>query len=129
MIDTITLQAGKFLIGDLCYLDNQIWDEMIDNIDGKMHTLSDGRKYAIMPTAYGDGTYRDFDHNSYFVDSGTIGIIQWDGDDMQSELGRTFDFYSDFAVFTSDGVLHFGAVCIDTECSDYDDAGEDYDDQ
>jgi hypothetical protein len=118
MIDTITLPAGKYLIGDLCYRDDQLWDEMIDNIDGKVHKLSDGRQYVILDTAYGDGTYYDFDNNSYWVDSGTIGIMKWDGPDMQEAMGRTFDFNSDFAVFEDGGDLHFGAMVIETKAQD-----------
>jgi hypothetical protein len=112
----ITLPAGKYLIGDLCYRDG-VWDEVLEDntIDGKVHKLSDGRQYIIFGTAYGDGTYRDFDRNDYWVDSGTIGIIQWDGPDMREPMGRTFDFNSEFAVFKDGGDLHFGALVIETD--------------
>jgi len=128
----ITLPAGKYLIGDLCYRDG-VWDEVLEDntfdvkieikdgrqyvnfFDGKVHKLSDGRQYVIFDTAYGDGTYRDFDRNDYSVKSGTIGIIQWDGPDMREAMGRTFDFNSKFAVFKDGGDLHFGALVIETD--------------
>jgi len=116
-MDFVTFPAGKYLIGDLCYRDVEIWDQMIDNIDGKVHTLTNGCQYAIFNTSYGDGGYFDFDRNEYWVDSGTIGIVKWDGPDMRTPSGRTFDFNSEFAVFKDKqdkGILHFGAVVIDT---------------
>jgi len=130
MDNVATLPAGRYVIGDLCYRNQDDWDQMIDNIDGKVHTLS-GRQYVILDTAYGDGTYYDFDRNEYWVDSGTIGIMEWDGPDMQEAMGRTFDFNSEFAVFKDKGDLHFGAVVIDTnpvyDEEDYDEGYEESD--
>jgi hypothetical protein len=115
-----TLPPGRYVIGDLCYRNVNDWDQMIESYEpGKAKTLDDGRHYVILKTAYGDGTYLDQDGKQYWVDSGTIGICQYDGT-LDSEMGRTFDFSSDFNVFNDKGVLHFGAVYIDTDPS-YDD--------
>jgi len=114
-MNTVTLPAGRYLIGDLCYRGNQIWDSMIDHIDGKAHKLPSDRFYVILKTKWGDGSYFDFDRNEYWVDSGTIGIMEWDGDDMSGPNGRTFDFMTEFAVFEDKGDLHFGAVVVETD--------------
>ena len=125
-MDMVTLPAGHYLIGDLCYQDRNEWDQMINPFEeGVVKTLSDGRKYVILNTRHGDGCYQDQDGKDYFVDSGTIGIIEYTGD-LNSDLGRTFDFGSDFQVYSYDGVLHFGAMYVDTDYRDYDDNGVDY---
>jgi len=114
MTNIVTLPAGRYLIGDLCYHDDEIWEEMIDHIDGKIHTLRSGRSYIIFRTAYGDGSYPDLNGNQYWVDSGTIGILQCN-ESLESCAGRTFDYGSDFQVYKDGALLHFGAVVIDTD--------------
>jgi hypothetical protein len=114
-MDIVTLPAGRYVIGDLCYRDEMIWDQMIDHIDGKVHTLYDGRKYVILKTAYGDGGYFDIQDNEYWVDSGTIGILQWDGPELNTPQGRTFEFVSDFQVEYYSGILKFSTVWINTD--------------
>jgi len=127
MDNVATLPAGRYVIGDLCYRDQDDWDQMIETYQpGKVKNLSDGRKYVVLKTKWGDGSYSDQDNKEYWVDSGTIGILHYDGN-LDGGMGRTFDFSSDFQVYESNGVLHFGAICIDTAGeSDYDDEGEDY---
>jgi hypothetical protein len=110
-----TLPAGRYVIGDLCYRDQEDADELFaDYQPGKIKTLYDGRRYAYLNTAYGDGSYSDQDGNEYSVDSGTIGIMQYDDGELDSRMGRTFEFDSDFQVYASNGVLHFGHISIDT---------------
>ena len=77
------MQAGKYYVGDLCYvMDNDEWDQVCSIIiqgnkvfDGEFE-LKDGRKFAIYSTAYGDGLYNDYYGNEYSVDSGSIGCIK-----------------------------------------------------
>jgi len=123
-----TLPAGRYVIGDLCYRDQEDWDQMIDSYQpGKVKSLDDGRKYVYLKTAYGDGSYLDQNGKEYWVDSGTIGIMHYNDGNLESGEGHTFEFESDFQVYESNGVLHFGTITIDTAGeSDYDDAGEDY---
>jgi hypothetical protein len=113
-MDIATFPAGRYVIGDLCYRDQDDWDQMIDSIDGKVHKLSDGRQYVIMNTAYGDGSYLDQYGNEYWVDSGTIGIMQYDGK-LDSRMGRTFDFDGPFQIYKENGKLIFGSIIIDTD--------------
>jgi hypothetical protein len=113
------LPTGKYLIGDLCYIknfrDEEVWEQMIEPyIENKVRTLRSGRQYVILKTAYGDGSYSDQDGNEYWVDSGTIGIMQWDHAITDSPQGRVHEFGSDFNVYNDNGILHFGAMYIDT---------------
>ena len=111
-----TLPAGRYIIGDLCYRDQEDWDQMIDSYQpGKVKSLDDGRKYVYLKTAYGDGSYSDQNGNEYWVDSGTIGIMQYDDGKLGSSMGHTFDFAEAFEVYESNGVLHFGHISIDTD--------------
>jgi hypothetical protein len=123
----ITLPAGRYLIGDLCYQDD-VWDEITESGDFSPFVngvTSDGRSYAYMSTAYGDGDYLDDVGYNYYVDSGTIGIVSYPGDvKLSSPLGRTHDFPEPFEVYSEDGVLHFGHVVIDTAGSEEQDVHE-----
>ena len=114
-----TLPAGRYVIGDLCYRDQEDADELFaDYQPGKVRTLYDGRKYVYFDTAYGDGSYLDQNGNEYSVDSGTIGIMQYDEDKLDSRMGRTFDFSEPFDVFSDGGVLVFGHIEINTGPAD-----------
>ena len=75
--------TARYYVGDLCYvLDNDVWNEVCNQTPFDNSTfefeLSDGRKYLLFSTAYGDGTYNDNEGNPYSVDSGTIGAIKVD---------------------------------------------------
>jgi hypothetical protein len=110
-----TLPAGRYVIGDLCYRDQDDWDQMIYSFQpGKAKSLDDGRMYVYLKTAYGDGSYLDQYGNEYWVDSGTIGIMQYDGK-LESNMGRTFNFDGPFQVYEENGKLIFGNVIIDTD--------------
>jgi hypothetical protein len=119
----ITLPAGRYLIGDLCYQDD-VWDEILGDGELESGTTRDGRTYAYMSTAYGDGEYDDDVGYNYYVDSGTIGIVSYPGDvKLSSPLGRTHDFPEPFEVYSDGGLLHFGHVVIDTVRSDEEEDG------
>ena len=118
MSTRVTLPAGRYLIGDLCYLDQEDADELFaDYQPGRVRTLHDGRKYVYLDTAYGDGEYLDQAGRGYMVDSGTIGVIQFDGV-ASTGMGRTHDFPEPFEVYSEDGLLVFGHVCIQTGATD-----------
>lgn len=71
---TGTMPAGRYWVGDLCYVLDDVWDEVWRLCDG-VHTLADGRRVAIFSTVHGDGIYDDDDGNEYAVDSGSLGCI------------------------------------------------------
>ena len=124
------MKAGKYYVGDICYFMHGEWDEvcalMFDTLDGwgcseGEFALKDGRRFAVLNTAHGDGEYSDGEGRSYCVDAGCIGCIRVEdiekrGDEANNvELGHVVDFSEDFFVYRVKGVLHFGCVAIDTD--------------
>ena len=125
--------AGDFYIGDLCYAFKAPgqWDEVCSNsIDPGHHDcregqfcLSDGTRYAIFNTAYGDGTYRDQENNKYSVDAGCIGVVSLDAlkksvpdldIDELMRLGVCCSFSDRFETYAERGHIHIGHLIIDT---------------
>lgn len=118
------LEAGKYWVGDLCYLiTGPKWNSVCEFLgDGSqmregIFTL-DGHEGAIFGTAYGDGIYHDQFGNQYGVDSGTLGIFpaglidsKWAG------LGTIFDFAEEFSVDCVDGEMRFGHLRIPTKAA------------
>jgi hypothetical protein len=135
------MKAGKYYVGDLCYVLGDRWDEVCDLIivdhkclDGEFE-LKDGTKFAIYGTAYGDGVYPDQNGNEYPVDSGSIGCVLVDQiteGQLDITLGNIFDFKESFTTDSEDGVIMIGDVEIDTrgenEEVDYDEYLDEYED-
>lgn len=136
----MTMPAGHYYIGDLCYVMHDEWDECCnlffppgDNVgrgrEGEF-VLKDGRRFASFGTAYGDGTYRSSIGTNHCVDSGSIGCIRVEDirdntyDDIE-RLGAIVEFDQPFEVFADTGMLVFGHVKIETN----DEPWEDYDDE
>jgi hypothetical protein len=124
------MKAGKYYVGDLCYVMNDVWDEVVDLIftkDGRPlngeFNLKDGRRFAIYTTAYGDGTYYDGEGGRYFVDAGVIGCIAMDNIDTSNERndvdgGNVIVFKEDFNTSSDGENITIGNVTILT--GDYD---------
>lgn len=130
-----TMPAGKYYIGDLCYVMHDVWDEFCDiTISGNeclegVFALQNGVKFATYSTAWGDGCYRDNYGREYPVDAGLIGCIRVEDID-ETEIGNissgnVVEFRDEFAVYSRDGVIHFGDVCVDTDPSSYEDEYDD----
>jgi len=65
----IILPAGRYYIGDPCYVFGDNWGRFLDTFDaGK--TEFDGLKFAACHTAYGDGKFGGFP-----VDAGMLAMI------------------------------------------------------
>ena len=136
----ITMPAGRYYVGDLCYVMHPQWDEFCektisgnDVISGLVEFAS-GVKVAQFSTYYGDGTYEDDSGRMYAVDAGLIGCIRvedindpsMEGEAEMKRLGNIIEFKTDFECSEDDGVLYFGDVVIDTKGSeDYDEGIED----
>ena len=132
-----TPSTVRYYCGDLCYVIHDAWSEVCDLTvfdNSKFeYELSDGRKFILFSTAYGDGTYNDRDGNPYSVDSGTIGAIKVDdivdteGPEaleraIQNGLGQIHEFpeeISEMDCYYQDGVIGIYNVEIDT-AGDYD---------
>ena len=118
------MKAGKYYVGDLCYVLGDRWDEVCDLtikdhqcLEGEFE-LKDGTRFAMYGTAYGDGVYRDQNGNSYPVDSGAIGCVLVDSitpSELDESLGNVFDFDDDFTTSADGGIIYIGEIEIDTE--------------
>lgn len=118
------MPAGKYWIGDLCYVLHSEWSEFCDItitdndcLDGEF-SLKDGRKFASYRTAYGDGCYTG-NVGKYPVDAGLIGCVKLEDIDLTNpdndiKLGHVVEFSAPFETFSKNGVLWFGHVRIDT---------------
>lgn len=133
------LPAGKYYIGDLCYVMHEEWDEVCGlffkgrtdhGCNQGEFMLKDGRRFACYNTRWGDGTYFDQDRNRYPVDAGCIGCILVSdispGDHNDVKSGTVHDMVRDFNTSTEDGVLTFDHVVINT---DNDDGFNDYEEE
>ena len=116
------MKAGKYYVGDLCYVMHPEWDEVCDLIikDGEVldgeFSLSDGRRFAIYSTQYGDGLYRSNRGTMHSVDAGSIGCIALEDirdpeatEAAMKSLGAIVEFTEDFAT-SSD---YDGTIIID----------------
>ena len=119
------MKAGKYYVGDLCYVLHDRWDEFCELtinghrvLDGEFN-LADGTRFATYTTMYGDGCYQDEQGNEYGVDAGLIGCIRVEdiapAELTNLECGRVVEFAKDFTTFSSGGVISFGGVSIDTD--------------
>jgi hypothetical protein len=126
------MPAGKYYIGDLCYvMTNEEWREFCEiTLDGQKvkdgeFQFKDGRRFATYSTAFGDGVYHDQYGHSYSVDAGLIGCIlvediKADKYDNLLDLGAIQEFDTDFVTGggrgTPDwqGTIQFGRVVIET---------------
>ena len=120
------MKAGKYYIGDLCYVMHDEWDEFCaltisDNqcLTGEFN-LADGRRFATFTTRWGDGTYSDQNGKSYDVDAGLIGCIAVEDIDLTHPSnfisgGNIVEFVKDFTTFSAGGVITIGTVVIDTD--------------
>jgi len=135
----MTMPAGRYYIGDLCYVMHDAWGEACSlffpsNTDSRgvngEFVLKDGRRFANFDTAYGDGTYSSNMTTVHSVDSGSIGCIRVEDicdntyDDIE-RLGAIVEFSEPFETEKIGiGLIKFGQLEIDTaEGSSYD---EDY---
>ena len=129
------MKAGKYYVGDLCYVLGDRWTEVCDLIivgnkclDGEFK-LSDGTEFAIYCTAWGDGVYVDQFGNAYPVDSGSIGCVLVSSitpGELDKMGGNLLDFDHDFETSSMDGVIIIGEIEIDTQGYDEDEDEEDY---
>lgn len=126
----MTMPAGRYYIGDLCYVMHDEWDEACAmffppnhvgrGVEGEF-TLRDGRRYASFGTAFGDGEYYNNMGTSHCVDSGSIGCIRIEDirDDTYGNiesLGSVVEFEQPFEVEkVGRGLLKFGHVEIETD--------------
>ena len=125
------MPAGKYYIGDLCYVMSDDWDEVCELtikdskvINGEFE-MKDGRRFAMYSTKYGDGLYRSNMGTKHAVDSGTIGCILVDDIidipkfEIDDKLGTVVTIDRSFSTGERDGLIVFGDVIINTESDEW----------
>ena len=126
----MSMPAGKYYIGDLCYvMTDEEWEQLCTLTAPKMGTwgkcvdgefeLNDGRRFACYGTKWGDGAYYDDIGHSYSVDAGLIGCIlvsdiKANKYDNLLDLGAIVEFDEDFVTSEHEGQIQFGYIVIDT---------------
>lgn len=119
----MSMKAGKYFIGDLCYVMHDEWDEVCDLLfagrndhgcnEGEF-TLKDGRRFAMWNTAYGDGCYPVTGGFTVGVDSGSVGCILLDDikdiPDNRPLLGCVVEFDTDFVTSSDGSTISFGEI-------------------
>ena len=127
------MPAGKYYIGDLCYVMHGEWDEFCDItisgsscLDGEF-SLKDGRLFASYGTMHGDGCY-----DGLSVDAGLIGCIRVEDIDLSDDsndinLGMVVEFDRPFSTGSRDGVIFFGDE-ININTNGCEEEEEDYND-
>jgi len=129
----MSMPAGRYYIGDLCYvMDDDEWDQFCkitikgdECLDGEFE-MPDGRRFATYGTKWGDGEYQDNCGNSYGVDAGLIGCIRVE--DIRANkypdierLGAVHEFATDFVTGGGrgrrnwSGAIQFGKIVIETD--------------
>lgn len=140
--DTL-LPAGKYYVGDLCYVLHDEWDEVCkltikeNSCINGVFRLKDGTMFALYGTAYGDGQYTDGGNREYGVDSGTLGCVLVSKVDLSNkdndlDLGNVIDFKEPFETGYSDDeqqIVFFGNVEIHTGYEENEDDEEDEEDE
>lgn len=123
------MPAGRYYVGDLCYVMHDAWGEFCSiTIQGHQllngeFTLADGRRFATYGTMYGDGLYQDTHGRSYSVDAGLIGCIRVEDirdDEAWPEGGQIVEIDHPFHTADENGTIRIGPVSIDTgDANDY----------
>jgi hypothetical protein len=132
---TLTLPAGKYYIGDPCYVisDRDAWIEFIEScgyFEASCEAYIGEDKFWAYGTAHGDGSYWCSEGKRLSVDSGLIGIVPIDvvekyGDiDYIKGLGIIVEFDDAFDVVfdvEAEATHIFGNVHVFTNVDDDED--------
>lgn len=126
---SIKFKAGKYYVGDLCYVINdKNWDELIKKTSCFSEESFEfkGKEVFVAGTAYGDGTYYDNNGREYSVDAGLIGVIPFEiiDNNEEGDGGQIIDFTNDFIAYEDDGKFYIDNFIIDTKEDD-----EEYDEE
>lgn len=128
----MSMPAGKYYVGDLCYVIKSRWDEVCDVLFAKTDhaagefVLQDGTRFAAYGTFWGDGSYRDDAGRNYPVDAGLIGCVLVSDLDPEEYTkafehprwvpGHIIEFVNRFETgHDGAGLIAFGYITIDTD--------------
>jgi hypothetical protein len=127
------LKAGKYFIGDPCYIFEDNWEQVLRDTN----YFKNSNKYKIFgqecyvgDTKHGDGCYTDNKGRQYGVDTGLIGVLPatlLKVDNyvslqkvIESDMMHIVDFEKDFEVAIHDGVFFFRDIIINTKDEEVD---------
>ncbi len=115
-------EAGKYYIGDLCYVvkNEGAWDKLLEDTN---HFKKENQTYKGCPifahsTALGDGEYFDQEDRRYLVDGGIIGIMPFEVMEGVGYGGHILDINRNFEVNYNEGIFTFDNIVIDTRMWD-----------
>lgn len=144
MLNEVTVPAGKYYLGDPCYLipdaDWLAWLEAADyrNADSLVAKVPHTDLVAVaFSTMYGDGSYpldswEDGKTVAYIlVDSGLIGLVPFDAITAPYSSDGSYkivNFDKDTVVTEEFGLMDFGGYVINTDPNDEDDELDDEED-
>lgn len=123
MIEYGIIKPGTYILGDPCYsFEYDDWSAICDQtncFENFTNTIYDGRYVLAFSTAYGDGSYRGTNGVEYGVDSGLIGLVEFDETkhayDIERDDMSLITFKQETLVRNENGVMTFGDVVIDTD--------------
>lgn len=124
------LPAGKYYIGDPCYIFSESWDDLLGvvSFDGD---IEEYKTYQLWghSTAFGDGMYDDQNDNEYCVDSGVLAAVPYELiEDAAGETnGTIIDAPNGLLVEYNNGTFIFNDITIMTDTDDTWDSGYDDD--
>ena len=116
------LPAGKYYIGDPCYVMRNRWDEVCEKMFEPGYKDDfieiDGHKMWVHSTSYGDGIYPSNKHIAFMVDAGLIGAVPLelcdDPDETEVSYAAIITVEKDLECEYRDGVFSIGEYVIDT---------------
>lgn len=118
----IVVPAGKYWLGDPCYVirDSEEWTHVChESYEDNDEPIQIKNGITILfGTSYGDGEYTDNFGRTFLVDSGTIGLVSYEHDPKGSRYSKLVEFNEDTECFANNGILVFGDISVDTECSE-----------
>lgn len=124
----INAPAGKYYIGDLCYvLSNDVYDKVFGGAgyESGLYTGPDNQFFLVDGTAYGDGAYRSSDGKEFGVDAGIIGICPVSLMAKDDGGGHIYEFEEPVKCVFKNGIFTFTSgytsITINTVGTDDDD--------
>jgi len=115
----VTIQAGKYYLGDPCYSLNESWKDILKQSNNFKESLIDVPEGQILAfkTAYGDGQYPSNAGRRFCVDSGLIGLVPMALAEKEKQTifnSMPIEFTEPTLCKRVKGKLYFGIVVIDT---------------
>ena len=109
---TFTAPPGKYYIGDICYvLDDLVYDRIFGDVggyDGGIYTNNKTNEWFMVDgTAWGDGLFRANDYKEFGVDAGVIGIVPFSMCNKGTSGGHVYTFKEPVTCRFGAGVFRF----------------------